>query len=1155
VDPAKAHVALADLTPAVEAPPSTGELPTLSERADRAVQRAAELRLDKRFTEATIELEKALRYDANHPAVLRALALTQWEAGDYERARKHLSALLETQPDDFAGHYLSGRLAARRFENVEAIRELRTALRCSVPPDAQVFEKLAQFHLGELLSTEGYFTAAADCYAAYLAGLKDLEASGPAAGERAELRRLGPEAAHTALARVAAALGDYRRAANELREADAGSQNSVEARLGLAKMLALAGDIPAALKETRAVLAADAAAVAVLKGIYDLEDEQNPKLAKLRDRVSALDRELLLARTQKPLGKAEYEALEQRRAEAQKDLDSTRAVARRLRRQDDGRLVEDLRSAIAAHPDTSAPLIQPYIDALKEKGQSSEAAAFLAERLTQHPEQTDLATQLFDLHYAAKAWTAAFDVLVASLHARPEFMPEARRLAGSLAYVPAAVEALLADENVAVVSKDAASAYLLAGVAAEAQQPQRAEELLVAAVAAKPDDNAARAALARHYIEQFEWQKAIEVAAPQGVALTPDSALEFELGRAYSGLDQTEDAATHYNAAIRLNRSNTDAMLELALLMRNDGDKAKQQLEALVKVDPNHQRARELLFGAYLAQGDHRAAAEQLAELRRMNASPTRTARCVAWLEYDRSSPDPARMRKTLEDAMAKSAPDAETLQMIAISHMAEKHHDQAIVALKQAVQLDPQLETAGDLLIEEYQNSLDFESALDLRRQLRKRHPSRVRWRRSEVELLLIVQRFDESVEFLKNTLADKSLSPQEKSYFRQELVKTYMITHADDSAIAELQAWRSEEPGNPALFYWLLTTLQKAQRHDAALELLRGWPDEMPEVFMLGRTETIWEKLRPSDLPEIEQLVLQSILKDPGNDELQVRLVEILRVQKRFDEALELARSNAAAAHAEAIYGFEIYRTLEAAGRIDDAIKQLSEMLGNDGATGANVERIDFQMELAQLLVRAGRFDKAQEKLNAWLDRAESKEEKVLYLRILTLAQQEAGRLEEAVETLNAAWKLEPDDIGTHNDLGYTLADLGRELDRAEELIRSAVAESPRNSAYLDSLGWVLYKQGKLENAKTWLTRGRYAGDGEDPVVCDHLADTLWRLGEKDEARKFWKQSVEFADQRLAETPKRDIDEQTRTAVLAKLAAIEAGEKPQVAAVVASN
>ncbi len=73
--------------------------------------------------------------------------------------------------------------------------------------------------------------------------------------------------------------------------------------------------------------------------------------------------------------------------------------------------------------------------------------------------------------------------------------------------------------------------------------------------------------------------------------------------------------------------------------------------------------------------------------------------------------------------------------------------------------------------------------------------------------------------------------------------------------------------------------------------------------------------------------------------------------------------------------------------------------------------------------------------------------------------------------------------------NDLGYLWADENRHLSRAMKMIRKAVEAEPDNGAYRDSLGWVLYRLGRYEEAIAELEKA--AERQPDGVIFDHLGD----------------------------------------------------------------
>ena len=108
-----------------------------------------------------------------------------------------------------------------------------------------------------------------------------------------------------------------------------------------------------------------------------------------------------------------------------------------------------------------------------------------------------------------------------------------------------------------------------------------------------------------------------------------------------------------------------------------------------------------------------------------------------------------------------------------------------------------------------------------------------------------------------------------------------------------------------------------------------------------------------------------------------------------------------------------------------------------------------------------------------------------------------------------LNEVLTLDPKHSSAANDLGYFLAEDNAELDRALELVHIAVEAEPDNQAFLDSLGWVLYKRGDFEQAHTYLERAIAQTLSPDPVVLDHLGDACYRVGKTAQALKYWEEA----------------------------------------------
>ncbi len=118
-----------------------------------------------------------------------------------------------------------------------------------------------------------------------------------------------------------------------------------------------------------------------------------------------------------------------------------------------------------------------------------------------------------------------------------------------------------------------------------------------------------------------------------------------------------------------------------------------------------------------------------------------------------------------------------------------------------------------------------------------------------------------------------------------------------------------------------------------------------------------------------------------------------------------------------------------------------------------------------------------------------------------------------DDAEKVLARLHKTHPDDAAVSNFYGYLLAEMNKNLDFAEELVKAALAKEPDNGFYLDSLGWVLYKKGDYRGAVRELERS-IAKLGEDAVVLEHLGDAYSALSRFKDALAAYRHSNKLQD-----------------------------------------
>jgi tetratricopeptide (TPR) repeat protein len=122
---------------------------------------------------------------------------------------------------------------------------------------------------------------------------------------------------------------------------------------------------------------------------------------------------------------------------------------------------------------------------------------------------------------------------------------------------------------------------------------------------------------------------------------------------------------------------------------------------------------------------------------------------------------------------------------------------------------------------------------------------------------------------------------------------------------------------------------------------------------------------------------------------------------------------------------------------------------------------------------------------------------------------AYERMGKADAAIRDLRGLLADRPGDAVVQNALGYTLADRNRQLDEAAALVGAAFVQMPDSAAVLDSMGWVAFRQGRLQEAVRYLERARDLGD--DAEIDLHLGEAQWALGDKEAARKTWQQALE--------------------------------------------
>jgi len=147
------------------------------------------------------------------------------------------------------------------------------------------------------------------------------------------------------------------------------------------------------------------------------------------------------------------------------------------------------------------------------------------------------------------------------------------------------------------------------------------------------------------------------------------------------------------------------------------------------------------------------------------------------------------------------------------------------------------------------------------------------------------------------------------------------------------------------------------------------------------------------------------------------------------------------------------------------------------------------------------------------------------ILYSHALLAA--ELGRVDIAEKDLRIVIATQPENAAALNALGYTLADQTERYEEAEGLIRQAYILQPREASIVDSMGWIAFRRGRLQEAVQFLQKAWQLD--KNPEIAAHLGEVLWVGGNKDAAMAIWREGNEINSQNtvLVETLDRlDVD-----------------------------
>jgi len=470
--------------------------------------------------------------------------------------------------------------------------------------------------------------------------------------------------------------------------------------------------------------------------------------------------------------------------------------------------------------------------------------------------------------------------------------------------------------------------------------------------------------------------------------------------------------------------------------------------------------------------------------------------------------------------AAAKADPKQESVIILtARRYLQKKKPDQAIEVLRLGQTANPDSVATHEWLGLAYQQANQTNEAIAaFEAAVNKRQPTLISIR-GLTKLHSAAKRFDEAFKVLEKVLTKDKPQPEfwigiADLYRDTGLTAKTKINEIKSGVITALDKANGLKPDSPLTIHRLADNYKLWGENEKAIRLYVSLIELSPSL--IGVREQLAELYLREEKTEDATKQLEAILRSrPTNERALFVLGGIKRDIDKLDEA---------AAHFETILKinpkFEpAYYELASVQLFQDTPKKTLETLKKADKQFKATFINRFYAGLAYNSLH--QFPRAIENLLEAEELAQVGEQNRLthfFYFQLGAAYERNRQYDTAAKIFNKAIGMSPEYHNAMNYLGYMWADINRNLDEAANLIIKANELEPDNAAYVDSLGWLYFRQGKFDEALAELLRAaELTKDKPDSTIFEHIGDAHQALGQTDKANATWQRAYELLDAQL--------------------------------------
>jgi len=545
---------------------------------------------------------------------------------------------------------------------------------------------------------------------------------------------------------------------------------------------------------------------------------------------------------------------------------------------------------------------------------------------------------------------------------------------------------------------------------------------------------------------------------------------------------------------------------------------AVNEAQEVLKRDPDNVQSRRLLGRIYLRSlGDVSAgsgqtetvskAIEQFREINRLDPSDTESALWLARLyrlknEHDRAE----QVLKGILKTDPENEPAVEQLTQL----LMDEGKSAEAVTLLEGITSHSSSPVLLDLLGDAHAQAHDLGKAEEAYRKAADLDPSEPSHQRGLGQTLLAEEKYSEALKVYQKL---SELMPDDSDVYLR-IAQIYRELHQLDKAEQNLVKARQYAPGSLEVMYNEAMLYQAQGRYEDAIRVLsnavtdiKGQP---PSAASRRRSLSIlYQQLgqlyRDTQNYSAAIYTFEELghLGEEEDRRARMLIMDTYRAAKDLPKALLTGKEALAKYPADPAIRTSNALLLGENGQTDEAVKILKAQL-----RGGSSDRETY-LNVAQVYERGRHYQQAEEAARAAEVLPGQPRENEMVWFLLGAIYERQKLFDKAEEEFKKVLAVNPKNAPVLNYYGYMLGDLGIRLDEAESLIQQALKEDPYNGAYLDSLGWIYFKQNKFSAAEITL-RKAVERERHDATIHSHLGDLYAKTGRPELAATEWEKSL---------------------------------------------